>query len=551
MTIQKNILTGALAVASAVGLAACGGGDESGSQDVGTSTPTSSVVVAARAIDGYLAGATVYVDQNENAKLDAFEPRAYTDTDGYFSYNHISKTDYCAVGAPAAQANFCLRTSTAADADVLIRVTGGYDTVTGLPFEGTLSLRSRDLDSGDLRLVTPLTSMVADEGSPEAKFQALVNAGIFDDGTLNDDFIGGLDAANATRAQFATIAARLLGSAADVGTGGVYADLQSEVWADSYIAMAQKMASTPASSGLGDVFSSPQVSMDLLHELVHAQLQPVVAMPANFQLSNESSAAQVMQVLGNLAALNAQFAQKLETITASLEDMRAVLRVQALAAERAAQNATDPELADMYAWVNNQIAQGNGLGSDLTALGGENIDLSALIDPSFDFDPTSNSISASAVIPPEAAFALSALMNSSFRFRVSDGDKQGAALVFITGQSGATSGKLDVCVRYRDASGDFDTGSASDLNGAMLVNGSWGLLDNHTLMLNIEVAGGLRPLVLKSVGVSGSDREYRFDFGGDLSRWTGTSPQAIAAGTAPTNDETCKTALIDAFGSAL
>jgi hypothetical protein len=108
-----------------------------------------------------------------------------------------------------------------------------------------------------------------------------------------------------------------------------------------------------------------------------------------------------------------------------------------------------------------------------------------------------------------------------------------------------------VCVRYRDASGDFDTGSASDLNGAMLVNGSWGLLDNHTLMLNIEVAGGLRPLVLKSVGVSGSDREYRFDFGGDLSRWTGTSPQAIAAGTAPTNDETCKTALIDAFGSAL
>ncbi len=60
----------------------------------------------ARAIDGYLAGASVYVDQNANGKLDAFEPRALTDSEGYFSYNHRTGTNYCADGGLN---QFCLR----------------------------------------------------------------------------------------------------------------------------------------------------------------------------------------------------------------------------------------------------------------------------------------------------------------------------------------------------------------------------------------------------------------------------------------------------------
>src|SRR5690606_21541400 len=102
MTIRKNILTAALA-SSMMGLAACGG-DSKGTQDVGSGgnggsgAGATSRAFYARAIDGYLAGATVYVDQNENNRLDAFEPRALTDNDGYFSYNQITDTDYCVTG---------------------------------------------------------------------------------------------------------------------------------------------------------------------------------------------------------------------------------------------------------------------------------------------------------------------------------------------------------------------------------------------------------------------------------------------------------------------
>lgn len=107
MTIRKNIVTGALAVTGAVGLVGYGG--DKGSQDVGTNAGTESRPLYARVVDGYIAGATVYVDQNENGTLDAFEPRAVTDRDGFFSYNHVTGTDYCASDTPDALKKHCLR----------------------------------------------------------------------------------------------------------------------------------------------------------------------------------------------------------------------------------------------------------------------------------------------------------------------------------------------------------------------------------------------------------------------------------------------------------
>src|SRR5690349_11794236 len=152
MKIRNKIVAAAVA-SSMIGLAACGGGS-SGTQDVGTNASPnsgnsnpSSRVFAARAVDGYLAGASVYVDLNANGKLDAFEPRALTDNDGYFSYNHRTQTDYCATGGLA---QHCLSGTVGANEEVVIRVTGGYDTVTQLPFKGVLSLRSSELARDDM-----------------------------------------------------------------------------------------------------------------------------------------------------------------------------------------------------------------------------------------------------------------------------------------------------------------------------------------------------------------------------------------------------------------
>ncbi len=185
-----------------------------------------------------------------------------------------------------------------------------------------------------------------------------------------------------------------------------------------------------------------------------------------------------------------------------------------------------------------------------TNLGGDHIDLSALIDPAFDFDPASNSVSASATIPAEAANAFAALVNTAFGVSVDKAHEQGAALLFISGSAGARSGDLDICVRYRDRDGDFDTGSTTDPNGAMLIGGRWSLLNDHSLTLSVDVVGGVRPLLLKSVGASGGERTYRFDFGGDLSEWSGSAPAGFATGAVPASDAQCRTALIERFGNA-
>lgn len=552
MTIRKHILAAALA-GSMMGLAACGG-DSKGSQDVGTGgnegagSGVASRAFYARAIDGYLAGATVYVDQNENNRLDAFEPRAITDNDGYFSYNHITDTDYCVTGALS---QHCLRGNIAAGAEVVIRVTGGYDTVTQLPFEGVLSVRSSDLTRDDLRVVTPVTSMVADsssESETQRKFQALVDAGIFDAGSSLDD--DPMDS-NMTRAQMAAMISKLMGDMGEVAYGApAFQDVQSDAWYHSYIAIAAQLseAQSVGSGTFGTVFSSSDEMELLVRRVLYAVSNPGQTMPENFELPNGVALTPMIDLTAALVGLNEEMLTALNGAQPSTEQFNAMLRLQALAAERLSGNPADPELTDLFAWVRNQLAQGNRLGTDLTALGGENIDLGVLLQPGFDFDPASNSISASATIPAEAATTFASLLNKSFGLSLDQPDEQGAAVLFVSGDNGARSGDIDVCVRYRGDDEDFDTTSSSDPNGAMLIGGRWSLLDDHTLTLNLEVVGGVRSLLLKAVNGNGADRDYRFDFGGDLSDWSGSAPAAFASGSAPATDAECRAALMDRFG---
>ncbi len=550
--IKKNILKYALASVGAMSLAACSGGGEVGSQDVGTGEQ--SRVFSARVIDGYLAGATVYVDQNENGKLDAFEPRALTDADGFFSYNHITGVDYCAANASASDAAHCLRGAIASNASVLIRTNGGYDTITGLPFEGALSLRSSDLDRNDLRLVTPQTSMLADGSSTQEKLDALIQAGILPpSGSLDDDPYEGALGGPALRAQLATILARITGEAAELATQGFpsFSDVESGAWTTAYIEAAKKMQLVDGRGNgtFGEKFATTADVQELLRRAVHQYLNPNQPMPADYTLPNEAAAAPLLASVPYLAQLSEMLAGRMESDVATLREIIAAQRLMAITAERMIKNPLDPEIADAMAWAVNQLAQADRLGSDLTQLGDDDIDPSVLVDPDFDFDPVSNSISASAKIPPEAAMAFSALANTSFGVEVNKRDERGAALFYIGGDSGARAGDLDVCVRFRDDSGDFDTGSASDPDGAMLINGRWSLLNDHSLVLNIDVAGGVRSMLLKSVGVNGLDREYRFNFGSEFSGWSGSAPAPLAPSSVPTSDATCRTALIDAFGS--
>lgn len=432
----------------------------------------------------------------------------------------------------------------------LIRVTGGYDTITGLPFKGTLSLRSNALERDARRLVTPQTSMLS--GAAQTNLDLLTKAGIVGSGrSLHDDHVGSLLSAEAIRAQLSAFLVRMSVVAAELSAPkDSLEDLQADAWHMGYSAMAKQLASAHAAGSagaFGEVFSSPAALRQLVREVVHAHLHPGQPMPAGFALPNESAMSGLLQFSADLVALGEELVAAMQAGSVTPEQMNASLRVLALASERGLEDALDPELGDLFAWVREQISPDGGLRGDLAGLGAENIDLGVLIDRDFDFDPASNSISARAVVPAQAATAFAAVANTAFRGSV-DKEEQGDAMIFLMGDYGARSGKVKLCVRYRDDDGDFDTVTASDPDGALLVGGRWNLLNGHTLTLNVDIVGGTRPLIVKSVGISGSNLDYRFDFGGDLSEWTGAAPAGFAAGSVPANDAACRAALIDEFG---
>lgn len=111
-------------------LAACGGGGGGGS--------SASASLSGVAVDGYLQGASVFLDVNRNGILDAGEPSTTTDANGRYTLEYSSVSS-SVKGLP-------------------IVVTGGIDSDTGYAFAGRLSAPV-DL-AASAQVVSPLTSLV-------------------------------------------------------------------------------------------------------------------------------------------------------------------------------------------------------------------------------------------------------------------------------------------------------------------------------------------------------------------------------------------------------
>lgn len=128
----KSLHKTAILAVSAIALTACGGGGGGGGLF------GSSSVLSGLAVDGYVQGATVFLDINKNGVLDAGEPSSTTDATGKYTL------DYSAV--------------TASVTGLPIVVTGGIDTDTGNAFTGQLSARVDKATTG--QVVSPLTSLI-------------------------------------------------------------------------------------------------------------------------------------------------------------------------------------------------------------------------------------------------------------------------------------------------------------------------------------------------------------------------------------------------------
>lgn len=119
-----------LAPVTVAALVACGGGGGGGN----LSTSTLNGV----AVDGYIQGATVFLDRNGNGTLDSGEPNTITDASGRYSLSTEG------ISQPLT--------------GLKVIVSGGIDTDTGYAFAGRLSARVEDAQSG--QVVTPLTTLI-------------------------------------------------------------------------------------------------------------------------------------------------------------------------------------------------------------------------------------------------------------------------------------------------------------------------------------------------------------------------------------------------------
>lgn len=130
-----------MALALATSLFACGGANETqdGALPGSLAAPQidNSTVIAGVAMNGYIANGLVWLDIKDNNTLDGTEPVAYTDAQGYFSYNPISGVNYCASEKAHLQ-HYCLKTGLR-EGSVEVKVTKGIQVLTGVSFKNVMS----------------------------------------------------------------------------------------------------------------------------------------------------------------------------------------------------------------------------------------------------------------------------------------------------------------------------------------------------------------------------------------------------------------------------
>jgi hypothetical protein len=154
----------ALLVALTTSLLACGGADETQDGPILNNNESpqinNSTIIAGVAMDGFVASGLVWLDIKENDTLDGTEPVAYTDSQGYFSYNPNTGVNYCTSQLPNLQQH-CLQTGLA-KGKVEIKIAKGIKLLTGVPFQNVMSaeldLQSANNMLNDLMALGPKPS---------------------------------------------------------------------------------------------------------------------------------------------------------------------------------------------------------------------------------------------------------------------------------------------------------------------------------------------------------------------------------------------------------
>ena len=562
MKFRKNIY--AISISAAMlALAGCGITPQDEGLGDSKSKPMSGVVV-----DGYLAGATVYVDVNENNKLDAWETRALTDMRGYFSYRPAytkNGTDFPAINyCEIPDSIHCLK-APAGYSEVMVRMTQGYDLATAEPFTGTISMRM-NVESAVVTspvAATPITGLLAEV--PAADMDAfLVNEGLTNDISKADflDFENSLTGPE--RRLLFTLALQahkisdvvageldILYGTANGSTGFFGVNESVPVDASSYVYKAMVSEAIRTGDTLNTILTNA-VSMQLVIEEAIANINQYVIdefndrLPQDLVTEQPENPADMLQpiAIGDVAAGTDA---KMVTLASTIESVfTAVLATetftdsQSVVFNYTVKDDTVSRLRaiDAVVW----LMKNNGTTGEITnavdLATTDAVYLTNLKHPAVNMASLKSKFKAGVVVTGDSNFAARKSFNQlvtegSSPFTATEAGAQvnsegfggnrlaldspdgDAVSVDFGGAGDDTSG--DVTIDASFLGGDFAKKDEAGNTVPLELEGTWEKVDDYTMIMNIEVTDGVFEPVIVKPNDDGSG--YYFDLGGEQVVW--------------------------------
>jgi hypothetical protein len=515
------------------GMTGCGG---SGQDAAEKNAATTEISFAGAAIDGHIARAMVFLDTNNNSTRDPWEAFAFTDNDGYYSYNPTTQTNYCASTVTSEQAQYCLRTIQTTSS-VVLRIDGGYDVLTGEPFEGQLSRRVEVVnDQVPFSVISPITTLLV-SAATDAEASAILRSLDLTADDLDIDYVNSSDIVNSKLLNISLTLHKLASVLSDRLTDtynkiGDDFGTPNDASAIIYEQLAKELASGETS--LAELITSETI-VRILDDAEENIRQ--IYKDNDYDLPTDMNASQFERVtqtavkipeLVNSLISSEQTNQMQEDVTGGVKAVESVV-IKTLQ-ETTTDNSIDNAI-NFFTNSNNQ-----DLIESLTeSLAGDDSDLSSLINHNFTtgMDSTesiSNLVKIAETIEPFTSIG-------GFKIKVSDMDlgyapdelKDQEVEFYFQGNSNSLNGSFLACVKYiEDAKVDGTLGKGN--TRGELVKGYWSLLGasennlkSYSLLLTIEFLGAKYSAVIKpaeSIVVNGETiKQYRFDNNGDFITW--------------------------------
>ena len=550
-------------VVAATSLLSCGGTGQDNGQAIHQSQ-----VVNGLAIDGYLARSMVFIDYDNNQTRDPWEPYAFTDDDGYFSFNQKTNIDYCAATAPESRKIFCLSTNRGL-AGAVLRIDGGYDVMTGEPFYGQLSRRLAP-DSPNSRetiLISPITSLLTEIPSEIAR-NSILAAMELSERDLDEDY---LDSTDGIKHNLLNKAIKLHKTVALISqaVGESYSDLGSQPGAmNDASAMVYKHLALQLAGGNRNI-DDVTADSNLIAQIIAGTEIDVLDYYDNWEIPlpyQRGSALEPSSITDRTSGLS-QLINTLVSQDSSTNDMSTIIGslklVEAMSIKAASGSANGAALRSAVNFILDE--QNRPLLNDLIAsLADANSDLISVANIDF-VNSELNSFDAvrAASQLPSGTTAFRSLAGQ--QLRVSDMDlgnapnqlRDSEIEFYFQGGEDDVQGSFSACVKYiKDANINGKLGDAN--TRGELVKGYWSLLGanqnggaSYSLLLTIEFLGTRYQAILKPAGQARFNdadmRGIRFDYGNELRTWyTRSGPEPIQY--SPTSASDCTNRLPSRIG---